>query len=269
MLTVIHNSVDISREQGRFEFLSSEVDFDGKYLYVGYKKPIPHVYLNLNHPHGHGNANHTLTLSYWDGATWQSVKGLMDLTFGLTRSGSVKWNLNQPNEAKTTVEGVDLYWYRLSLAPGEEIEFKGIGPLFSDDYDLVQVIPDIMDKLPTGQTSFVRFHDEALKDIVKDLRKAGLVIDNTRLDPSQRKQIDAYDLLDKEEIREAAKYFALSKIFAWLSDQPEDKWDQLSAKYQSEAAGSITPLITVDIDNNGLLDDSERAEPQPIIIGRL
>lgn len=269
MLKIIHNSKDISREQGRFEFLSSEVDFDGKHLFIGYRKPIPHIYLNLTHPNDHLLDDHVLIVSYWNGTEWDHVKGLSDMTFGLTRPGSVSWRLNQKNEAMTEVDGVELFWYRLTLNQPEEIIFKGIGPLFSDDQDLLGVYPDIMDKLPTGQTSFVRFHDEAVKDIVKDLRKVGLVIDGCRLDPSQRKQIDAYDLLDKEEVKEAAKYFALSKIFAWLSDQPEDKWDQLSAKFQSEAAGSITPLITIDHDDNGKLDDEERAQPEPIIVGRL
>ena len=269
MLTIKHDDVDISREQSRFEFLPSEVDFDGNHLYVGYYKPISYLYLNLIHPHGHPNDEHVLILAYWNGSDWDSVRGLKDFTFGLTRSGFVSWAKNQAGEQKTEVDSEELYWYRLTLNQPEEIIFKGIGPLFSDDQDLIGVYPDIMNKLPTGQTSFIRFHDEAVKDIVKDLRKIGLVIDGNRLDSSARKQIDAYDLLDKHEVREAAKYFTLSKIFSWLSDQTGDKWEQLAAKFESEAAGSMTPLITIDVNDNGLLEDYEKADPQPIIIGRL
>jgi hypothetical protein len=268
MLTIIHDGKDLSREQGHFEFLSNALSFDGEHLFIGYYKPITHAYLNISARESLID-DPAIILAYWDGVDWQAVKGLKDLTFGLTRAGSVSWANNQTNESKASVEGVELFWYRLTLNEPETVTFKGIGPLFSDDQELMGVYPDIMDKVPTGQTSFVRFHDEAVKDIVKDLRKVGLVIDGCRLDPSKRKQIDAYDLLDKEEVKEAAKYFALSKIFAWLSDQPEDKWDQLSAKFQSEAAGSITPLITIDQDDDGKLDDEERAQPEPIIVGRL
>ena len=270
MLTVIHDSKDISREQSRFEFLPSLVDFDGKHLFVGYYKPINHLFLNVpDRAIPDGDPEPVLILAYWDGTAYDSVKGLKDFTFGLTQSGAVTWSNNQLNQAPNTESGVELYWYRLTMNDQSQISFKGIGPLFSDDHDLIAVYPDIMSKLPTGQTSFVRFHSEAVNDIVKDLRKIGLVIDGNRLDSSARKQIDAYDLLDKDEVREAAKYFTLSKIFSWLSDQTGDKWEQLAAKFESEAAGSMTPLITIDANNNGKLESTEIADPQPIIIGRL
>jgi hypothetical protein len=272
MLTIIHNSVDISREQSRFEFLPSEIDFDGKHLFIGYYKPINHFFLNV--PDREIDPldpvqDPSLVVAYWNGSSYEQVKGLKDFTFGLTQQGSVTFDLDQAGNTKKEEAGVELFYYRITLNSPDKITFKGIGPLFSDDHDLIAVYPDIMSKVPNGQTSFVRFHQEAVNDIVKDLRKMGLVIDGCLMDASKRKQIDAYDLLEKDEVREAAKYFTLSKIFSWLSDQTGDKWEQLAAKYESEAAGSLTPLITIDENNNGKKDDWENAQPQPIIIGRL
>jgi hypothetical protein len=270
MLTIIHDSKDISREQSRFEFLPSAIDFDGKHLFVGYYKPINHLFLNVpDRTIAEDDIEPVLILAYWNGTEYDSAKGLKDFTFGLTQCGSVSWNNNQLDQVPNTEAGVELYWYRITMNDQSLIIFKGIGPLFSDDHDLISVYPDIMTKLPTGQNSFVRFHAEAVNDIVKDLRKIGLVIDGNRMDSSARKQIDAYDLLDKDEVREAAKYFTLSKIFSWLSDQTGDKWEQLSAKFESEAAGSMTPLITIDVNDNGKLESQEIADPQPIIVGRL
>jgi hypothetical protein len=273
MLTIIHNSVDISREQSRFEFLPSEIDFDGKHLFIGYYKPINHFFLNVPDrtpdEEGEGFIDPALVVAYWNGTEYDNVKGLKDFTFGLTQQGPVTFDLDQTNNTKKVEFGKELFWYRITLNSPDIITFKGIAPLFSDDQDLIGVYPDIMQKVPAGQTSFVRFHQEAVNDIVKDLRKMGLVIDGCLMDASKRKQIDAYDLLDRDEVKEAAKYFTLSKIFSWLSDQAGDKWEQLSAKYESEAAGSLTPLITIDENNNGKKDDWENAQPQPIIIGRL
>lgn len=256
---------DISREQSRYEYLPNTLDINDYTLYIGYYKPINTLFLNVIK-----NANDiVLDVKYYTTAGVESVSGVKDLTFGLSTPGFLSWNNKQVGQVKTELFGEELYWYQVTASTAHNIVFRGISTLFSDDYDLIAAYPSIMNHLPEGQESFVRFHEEAAKDIIIDLRRTGLVINGKLSEPTIRKQLDAFDLLDKEEVRDAAKYFTLSKIFAWLSDAPNDKWENLASKYEAEAAGSLTPLITVDQNDNGLIEDYEAAADQPIIVGRL
>jgi hypothetical protein len=143
---------------------------------------------------------------------------------------------------------------------------KGINTLFSDDNDLLAEYPSILNHLPENQETFIRFHESARKDIIKDLRDAGIKIPGNG---TVSKQIEAWDILDKDEVRECAKYTVLSKIFFWLSDAPEDKWERLGDKYQAEAAGALTPLITLDMNDDGKKDEGETVQPIVTLIGRL
>jgi len=264
MLKIIFNSKDISREQSRYEYLPSEVDFSLGELMVGYFKPISRLFLNM--PKNNGERD--ISVKYYSG-TWQDVSGLFDLSFGCTRPGFLTWHNNQAGEKEVELNGQKMYWYKIILSLPETISFRGISTLFSDDFDLISVYPTIHNHLPEGQETFVRFHEEAAKDIITDLKRTGIVINGKLANNKERKQLDAFDLLDKEEVREAAKYFALSKIFAWLSDAPGDKWEVLADKYTAEAAGALTPLITIDDNNDGLVDDEEKAQPIGVYVGRL
>jgi hypothetical protein len=265
MLTIFHNSIDISREQSRYEFLSNAIDFNDGELHIGYYKPIHSLYLNFTN----NNAIRNLSLQYYNGTSFDDVTNLKDLTFGLTKSGFVEWGINQVTEKKTTLNSKEMFWYKLNIDVLDEITFKGISVLFSDDYDLIAAYPTIFNHLPEDQTSFVRFHEEARKDIVKDLRRTGIVINGRPTDFKTRKQLDEFDLLDKDEVREASKLFTLSKIFGWLSDNPNDKYENLSNRYAANAAEALTPLITIDQNDDGLKSNSEAAQTTSVFIGRL
>jgi hypothetical protein len=265
MLKIFHGAEDISREQSRFEYLTSNVSIFYNTLSIGFYKPVNSLYFNVIK----NDVVKITNLKYFNGISFEDVTGLKDLTFGLSGPGFISWKNGQISEAKTEVEGVELYWYQVTVEDSEPIDLRGIGPLFSDDYDLIGIYPTILNHLPEGQNTFVRFHEEAARDIIIDLRRTGLVINGRLTDAAGRKQIDAFDLLDKEEVRDAAKYFALSKIFSWLSDSPGDKWENLASKYEAEAAGSLTPLITLDQNDNGIIEDYEEAADMPVIVGRL
>jgi len=265
MLTIVYGGNDISKEQSRYEYRSNTLDLNDYDLFIGYYKPINSLFINVVN----NNSTANLGIKYYSEAGFEYVQGGKDLTFGLSTPGFISWNNKQENQVKTELFGDNLYWYQISADASFNVVFRGISTLFSDDHDLVAAYPTILNHLPEGQESFVRFHEEAARDIVIDLRRTGLVINGKLSEPAVRKQLDAFDLLDKEEVRDAAKYFTLSKIFSWLSDSPGDKWENLAAKYEAEAAGSLTPLITIDQNDDGIIDDYEAAADQPIIVGRL
>jgi hypothetical protein len=265
MLTIIHNSKDISREQARYEFLPSVIDFNNGDLLIGYYKPISYIYLNQVSVSEERN----ITVKYYNGISFDNVSGLIDLSFGLNKPGFISWNKNQITEKKSTLEAKELYWYKINVSVPGSVTLKGVSAVFSDDYDLEAVYPTIKNHLPEGQDTFVRFHEEAAKDIINDLKRTGIVINGILQNGKERKQLDAFDLHDKEEVRDASKLFTLAKIFFWLSDAPGDKWEVLAAKYEADAAGSLTPLISIDQDDDGLKDEDEDAQDVAVYIGRL
>jgi hypothetical protein len=262
MLKVKFNGTDLTRQQSKFNYLDSTVAFDGSnYLEIGFTKPISNIFFNLTE----SGLTRTVAVEYYNGTEFTRVKNALDLTFGYTKSGFISWDKNQANEAKQT--GEDLYWYRFTLATASSVVFKGIGPLFSEDSDLIGEYPTILDHLPEGRTSFAKFHESARKAIVTDLRKSGISVQG--INEAKRKQLDAYDLLDIEEVRECSKFLTLSKIFGWLSDSTGDKWENLKDNYAAQAAGAITPLISIDKDNDGLQDDEEVGDTSVVLVGRL
>lgn len=260
MLKINFDNTDYSRQQARYEYQESLIAFDTtKKLTVAFTKPIYNLYVNLSAYTG----ERELSVQYFNGTTYVDVTGLLDLTFGLTESGFISWDKNQVNEAPDT----GLYVYEFNLSVAADVTFKGINTLFSDDFDLKAEYPSIMEHLPADANSFVKFHESARKAIITDLRKTGITIQG--ITEAKRKQLDAFDILDKEEVREASKFLTLSKIFNWLSDQAGDKYEGLAAKYEAEAAGAITPLISLDTNNDGKEDEEEVADPTVVLIGRL
>lgn len=263
MLKINFDSTDISRQQARFDYLPSSVAFDGtKSLYVGYSKPISNLYFNPVE----NSATREVSVKYFNGTEFTNVSGLLELTFGFTTPGFISWSKNQTTEEKTTVNGESLYWYQFTI-PAATVSFKGINVLFSDDNDLLGEYPSIMEHLPEGATTFVKFHESARKTLITDLRKEGISIKG--IDDTRRKQLDAFDILDIEEVREASKFLTLSKIFGWVSDATGDKWEGNEEKYAAAAAGALTPLISLDTNNDGKEDDDEVADTRVVVIGRL
>jgi hypothetical protein len=260
MLKIIFNSTDISREQSRFSYLASSLAFTGSNsILVGFKKPLSSLFFNV----AINSGTRTLAVQYFNGTTYASVPGLNDLTYGLTRAGFITFN-ERTDEALTTESGTELYWYKFTLSEAATVSVSGIGVVFSDDEDLKGEYPSIMDFLPSGAETFIRFHESARKAIVKDLRKNG--IKTLATGATTPGLLTEYDILDKEEVREASKFLALSKVFRWLSDSTGDNWDGLSKEYGAEAAGAISPLISIDSDDDGKTDDEEKLDNTGLVI---
>ena len=248
--------------------MQSVISFDGsKELMIGFRKPINALFLNVR--------NQVLTtkvsLTYFNGSTFTGVGSLNDLTFGLSRAGFLKWK-KASNEVETTENGEKLFWYKLNLLNADgsaldapvSVSFYGINLVFSDDFDLQVEFPTISQQLPEGAETFIRFHEAARDLLITDLRKSGVVING-----SSRKQLDQWDLLDIEEVREASKHATLAKIFHWKSDEPNDKWTDLAKIHEAQAGESLIPLMSLDENDNGKNDERENVSAKPLIIGRL
>jgi len=107
-----------------------------------------------------------------------------------------------------------------------------------------------------GQTTHLKMHCAARNQIIQKLFTEGMI----KYDSSySRTRITGWDILDKNEIKDAAAYLAISLIYFNLSDQPEDNWAVKAAKYDSMYRELIkTIYLTIDKNDDGEIDDTEK-----------
>ena len=214
-LTILHDDngvfTDYSTECASFnrDEATFAYDFNEDFVYIGFYKPINTFYADVSKS---SHSDETLTVSYYNGSSFTPVSGFYDDTTGFLRAGFVRWDRGQADEAKTTVNGTELYWYRV-LVNGSVHNFTvtGLNILFSDDEDLKRVFFEYNKFLPEGQSTHVLAHEAARDEIIQQLNIMGKekYIEST----STFKDITAFDLLDISEVKLASTYLVLSNIF--------------------------------------------------------
>jgi hypothetical protein len=224
-------------------------------LYIGFNKPISAVYIDITST---ATGESTPTFEYYNGTAYASVTGVSDDTYGLDRSGFIRWDRELTNHAVSTVDGSELYWYKLN--PGTDrtsLVISGINLVFSDDYELSLEQPYISDTEFLGnESSHIKTHAAVRNEIIQKFRNKNYI----KIDPvtGDFEDITVWDLLDYDEVRMAATYLALSKIYFQLSDNPEDVWAIKSSAYEDKFEKFINiARLSVDTNDDGILDDVE------------
>lgn len=264
MLKIYKNSTDLSLFLNNYVSESYTEDFlTTDFFYVGYYKPINCLYFELD---SHSTMNN-LVIEYWDGSGWTTLEK-EDNTFGLKKSGFVKWERNIEDQTESMIFSSTQYWYRFSVVTNDilNLNVHGINMVFSDDNDLVESYPDIMEYLPEGKSSFIAYHQSARNFILTYLRNKGKTIKAR----NAYKMIDQFDLHDHEEVRQASKYKALAMIFYNESDNVEDKWYQKAKDFDQLYGNSIDlNFLSIDEDDDGKVESSEKQSVQYIMVQRL
>ena len=261
-LTVFHddNSVfaDYSREAADYlrDSFSTTLVAAEDYLYVGYRKPVNSFYVELETANTNSN---TFTLEVYDGTTWTAVD-LHDETNGFTRSGFMAWD--KSSMSNTTVNSSDKYWVRLRpSADHTATTFRGINLVFSDDAMMKSEFFEIDNSnlLPSGESSHITTHVSARNMIIQSLRNLGYIKENST---TGEQNVDQWDLHDIYEVRQAAMFLALSKIFFNLSDSVDDNWWQKYREYNDKYEESMRlARLSMDLDDDGVEDDEEKRKP--------
>ena len=235
----------------------------GQFFYVGYYKPIDSLYIELTTQ----NTANNLVLEYYNGTNWVPLVKT-DKTFGLKRSGFISWARNIDNQKENMVNGYTAYWYRLSIDTTTivNLSVKGINLVFSDDNDLKETYPSIMDYLPQGAVSFIGFHVSARNQILTYLRNKGKSVSTLGVN----KMLDQFDLHNYEEVKQASKYKALSTIFFNESDTVDDKWYQKAKDFDRLYGESINlNFLSLDENDDGKEEPIETQALQYVKIQRL
>lgn len=247
MLKIFYNATDLSEKLESYAQDTVAITLlSAEEIQIGYYKPINALYIE----NSTSNSNTSvLSVQYYNGTAFTNLT-ISDRTSGLARSGFVTWGRNQTNEALTTLNSLELYWYKLKVSVSTSaMVIKGINLVFSDEQALQEEYPGITKYYPTGQTSFINFHQTTRDDILQMIRNSGKKVKNL----TDQKNLDQFDLLDFTEVKSAAKYFCLAKIFFWLSDEVDDKWYQKAKDYEQKASAQLS-LVYLSIDSN---DDGE------------
>ncbi len=223
-------------------------------LYVGYYKPINKFYVDMNTPNSEAN---TLSIKYYNGSTFTTIDGSLDETKGLTRSGFIQWTREQTDQAVTTIDGKELYWYEITCDITHIASvYNAIGLIFADDKDLTEQVPEITDNAHlVGKQSHVLSHVASKKWIIQDLRNRNY---GKRDADGVFQDITAWDVLDIEQINSASTFKALSIIYMNYSDEPGDIYEKKSKSYEKKYGLSMElAVLRLDVDDDGVKDTSE------------
>lgn len=264
-LTVLYDNgasfTDYSRESQ--DYLRDNVALTyvlGDFIYIGLYKPYNALYSEVVTP-----ATTSMSVQYYNGS-WANLS-VNDDTKDMTRSGFIDWE--KPSDWQSTlVDTQDLFYIRLSFDGDTALTLAGLNIVFSDDQDLLKEVRDIMDFRASGDTSFIAYHTAARDQIVQTLRNGG---DAKRRDQENHyRKLTKWDVLDIGEIRQAAKFLTLSKIFFDVSENDQDKSYIRYKDFLSKFGQSFKLFrLSLDKDDDGIKDDVEWQSLNEIIVSKL
>jgi hypothetical protein len=191
-------------------------------------------------------------------STWDAVQSIDD-TKGLTRAGFIQWMLPSEDIDEGTVNSVKKYWAKITVGTATSaIVLRAISGLFSDDNELLKEFPKILDaQFLLGQPNHLLIHETCRNDIVQHFRRRGM----RRLkNDCYWKKFSHWDVMDIDEVKTAATYLALSKIFHNVANsaKQEDNWSSKSSYYKKEYDKAIdNAYLTWDKYSNGAVDDNQ------------
>jgi len=242
-------------------------------LYIGYRKPFNFLFMSFLVANDQAN---TLTLQYHNDENdiLTDVPNLDEDTEGFTRDGFIKFDRPEKDSSaatdwkETIVDGVTLFWLVITTDTNHNVltEINGIGILFADDQDLIEERRNIVSKHATNERTktWVAKHQAARKEIVQAIRNQGrkkIKLGNI-LEPTRFMDITEFDFLNLDQIREAAKWLCLAKIFQnELSDAADDKWMSLGDAFEGKYDDAFDLfLLSLDTDDDGEEDLSENQD---------
>jgi hypothetical protein len=188
-----------------------------------------------------------------------STIDLIDKSKGMSRSGYLHIDRAVEGWASKDLEGKNLFWIEVSGFNDDTINIAGINLVFNDDISLSADVGDIESYKLKGDNSFIRYHVSARDEIVQSLRNGGQIKHSKTQNLNiERRNITKWDILDLGEIKNAAKYLTLSKIFFDVSRNVDDKAFSRYIEYRDKYGEEFgTFYLSLDKDDDGKKDNSE------------
>lgn len=256
--------ISMSANQYSRDYFQITLGADQQY-YVGFYKPFKQIYVEINEVVTSGD----LSFEFYNGTTFTSLPNLIDRTKDFTRSEFVSWQFQDDSRIddtwkKTTINGIEQYWIKVSSLVEIDITLSGVNIIYSNDTDLKNEYPRIEDYLDPILPSFITFHVAARDEIVQRLRVGGSKTAQTGSNNflnylgNDIRQFNKWDFLNIEEIRNAAKFLTLAKIFFYASENNQDKAFTRYESYMSMFSNAFKSFyLSLDHDDDGNTDSFE------------
>ena len=287
-LRVFYNATDLTEQAFDFSRDSFTIAafITTDFIYLGRDKPFHAVFVDMG---ATVNAvTSAMTIEYGDDEDTPTSFTALDVTVqdttqtgrAFARSGFIKWVIpvdgnNNGLWKKTTINSVEKFWARISISVNltASIIFNGINILFADDNDLKKEDFGILNYLPedetkTAATSHILSHMAARDWILQKMRNDGKGVNNADRTGTV-KFLDGWDLLDIQEIRQAAIFKALEKIYHQQSTNPDDIWKVQEKEAQEDATAQFNLwFFSLDADDDGIPDSNEISADDSGIMSR-
>lgn len=262
-LKILHSGIDYSLKFESFTGAVNELDFTTAPLFIGFHKPLKSIYVELQSR----IAVDSLEVEFWNGSAFAAMSGIEDETEGLTKSGPIRFSNEEQLKHDFDSSGKELYWIKITPSNNPAlVGIFGINLVLSNDKDF-GFVPNILDYLPDNLNSWIGFHEEARNTIVQTIRNSGKKI--YQHETLETRQVDQFDLLQIDEFRNASKYLALHLIFDFLSKGEDDHYSVKSKRFLERYEQALNSnLMTVDLNDNGQIDEGENSAVQFIGIRR-
>jgi len=223
------------------EEYSHSVNFDNNIdLYIGFKKPIKNFYVHLSTPL---ESPIEILFEHSTQNGMQTIKDVYDETHGFSKSGFIQYK--ELGSSNFTVADIKCYWVKISTASTDENElsFCAINMLLNSIYDLSAKYPQIIQEdFFLGKASLHVAIENARNEVLSKIIRKGLTAESDA-------RLTVFDLLDVQEIREAATFLTLANIFEMVSDNADDKFSRLSKSFFKKFEASFN-LYSLTIDKN-------------------
>lgn len=248
------------------DFLRDKIEEDVIALedkfYIGLYKPFRNIYIEMDE----ALVNQEITYEYYNGTVWQPFN-VIDETKNLSRSGFVRWT-PPSNWSEVNVNGLNLFWIRASLSVDASVSIMGANLVFSDDNELSKHQRDALNFLAKGDKSFIAYHVSSRDEIIQRIRNSGVA---TRKTLKTLNDFTKWDVLDIDQIKEAATHLCLAKINFDISEGETDKYYQ---KYKDHMAmfGASYKLYyrTLDLNDDGIIDEQlEKMQIRSITLSKV
>ena len=260
---------DVSQASRDFLRDNINLTFDvGDKLFIGLYKPFNAAYLELLQ----ATSEVSVSFKYSNASSFQSLE-VFDDTKGFSRSGFLQWKRNIDAWQEVSINSQDAYWVEIEFNEAYTLDAAGFNLVFSDDYEMQTKNASIMDYLAKSDTSFIRTHVATRNEIVQLLRNGGHLkmpsgIDDFFFEPvSNREDITKWDILDINQIKEAATFKSMATIFFNESRNNDDKEYQNYRDYNGRFGQSFKLFyLSLDKNDDGKEDDGEKLASNEILV---
>ena len=179
-----------------------------------------------------------------------------DGTQGLTQSGFIYWKREKDI---TGAFNSGLSVLKLDYGLDIQVTFGGINLLFCDKFDLLREYPDLDSLLGISDEriispQLIRIMESTMLEIEKKVQNSPFWKEDRQYFFTA-KELDRWDLLQINEINQAAIFWTLAKILYFLSDNPGDIYSLKAADYRARGETAFASVnLSLDFNDNGSLD---------------